>query len=320
MTLMHQSATGIACLVAIASSSLLPALAQTIPWQTMGGSAIPGRITPAASQPRYQAQRNRQIGIVNASRQTIMQVELSTGDRRNDWRRLVTNPIAPGGQRMQAISDNRGSGSCRDQLRFTFSDRRTTSISVTSPCGDFQITVRDNRFEIGQLQMGNPSSTTPTPTTPTPPAPTSPTTPNGMTQEILAAHNKYRAQVGVPALTWSSNLATHAQQWANHLASQGGRLVHSQGQGEGENLWGGTAGAFGYTQMVDMWGGEKQYFRAGTFPNVSSTGNWAAVGHYTQMIWRNTTQVGCATARGGSNDVLVCRYSPAGNVMGQRVY
>jgi hypothetical protein len=142
----------------------------------------------------------------------------------------------------------------------------------------------------------------------------------GGAAEILNAHNKYRQEVGVPPLQWSNSLARDAQEWANYLASQGGNLEHSQNTGQGENLWGGTAGAFSYTQMVDGWGSEKRYFVNGTFPNVSSTGNWYDVGHYTQIIWRNTKAVGCGVARGGGNDILVCRYSPPGNYQGQKVY
>jgi Cysteine-rich secretory protein family len=136
------------------------------------------------------------------------------------------------------------------------------------------------------------------------------------TEEILNAHNKYRAEVGVEPLQWSEDLAASAQQWADQLA-QTGRFEHS---GSGENLAQGSTGAFSVTQLVDMWGGEKQYFINGTFPDVSSTGNWMDVGHYTQVVWRNTTEVGCGLASGNGNDVLVCHYNLAGNFMGQPVY
>ena len=73
--------------------------------------------------------------------------------------------------------------------------------------------------------------------------------------------------------------------------------------------------------MVQLWGAEKQYFQYGIFPDVSITGNWMDVGHYTQIIWRNTTEVGCGSANGtdGMNR-FVCRYSSPGNYVGLSVY
>ncbi|WP_241392649.1 CAP family protein [Rippkaea orientalis] len=143
-------------------------------------------------------------------------------------------------------------------------------------------------------------------------------------QEILTAHNKYRQKVNVSPLIWSNQLANDAQQWANYLASLGGRkLQHdSNTNGQGENLWLGTSKRFSYTQMVDGWGQEKQYLtsRRFTLETVSSTGNWSDVGHYTQIVWKNTKKVGCATSKAGGNDILVCRYSPQGNIIGQPIY
>ncbi|MCM0589492.1 MAG: CAP domain-containing protein [Gloeotrichia echinulata DEX184] len=141
-----------------------------------------------------------------------------------------------------------------------------------------------------------------------------------MAQEILNAHNRYRSEVGLPPLVWSNELAAQAQQWANYL-SQNELFQHSKTNGQGENLWMGTSRRFSFTQMVDSWGQEKQYFVYGTFPNVSSTRNWADVGHYTQIVWRNTTQVGCAGVDGGDGNYrLVCRYVAPGNFIGQKPF
>ena len=135
-------------------------------------------------------------------------------------------------------------------------------------------------------------------------------------RELLALHNQYRAPLGVPPLRWSAELAEKAQRWAEHLATLG-RMEHS---GPGENLAMGSAGAFGLTQLAELWGNERRNFTNGAFPAISTTGNWVDVGHYSQIIWRGTTAVGCGVARGRGQDVLVCNYSPPGNVMGQRAY
>jgi hypothetical protein len=144
------------------------------------------------------------------------------------------------------------------------------------------------------------------------------TTPTVNQTQILADHNKYRQEVGTPGLKWSTSLASSAQNWANQLAATG-QFKHSN-SGNGENLWAGTAGAFTQTKMIDSWGSEKKNFIYGTFPNVSKTGKWQDVGHYTQIIWRNTTEVGCGLARGQGRDYFVCQYKPAGNVIGQKPY
>jgi hypothetical protein len=134
--------------------------------------------------------------------------------------------------------------------------------------------------------------------------------------ELLAAHNAYRAPLGLAPLQWSGQLASQAQDWAEHLADIGA-LVHS---GYGQNLAMASAGTETLTQLVDLWGSEQANFVYGTFPDISTTGNWADVGHYSQMIWRATTHVGCGGAEENGRDVLVCDYDPPGNVMGQRPY
>jgi hypothetical protein len=70
--------------------------------------------------------------------------------------------------------------------------------------------------------------------------------------------------------------------------------------------------------MVGLWAAEKRDYRPGVFPANSRSGDVENVGHYTQMIWRDTHEVGCATAVGRYEEFLVCRYSQAGNVYGER--
>ncbi len=138
----------------------------------------------------------------------------------------------------------------------------------------------------------------------------------GSIAEILAAHNAYRTSLGLAPLHWSDRLEAKAQGWADHLAEIG-ELVHS---GSGQNLAMAAAGTQSLTQLVDLWGSEQADFTNGSFPDISTTGNWEDVGHYSQMVWRSTTEVGCGFAENDGRDVLVCDYDPPGNVMGERTY
>jgi len=145
--------------------------------------------------------------------------------------------------------------------------------------------------------------------------------PNPFARELLAEHNSERERLGIAPLSWSHKLAQDAQAWAQVLARRG-RMEHAsytQRAGEGENLWMGTAGRYGADSMVGAFVGERQYFERGTFPKVSATGRWEDVGHYTQLIWPGTKEVGCAVAHNDRDDFLVCRYWPAGNTIGVAV-
>jgi hypothetical protein len=143
-------------------------------------------------------------------------------------------------------------------------------------------------------------------------------------QEILAAQNRYRAEVNVTPLAWSDNLSAQAQKCADFNAAKflkQGTMKHCPTPGFGQNIAQATASShLTLTQMVDQWGNEKRYFINGGFPSVSSTGSPAAVGHYTQMIWQNSSEVGCGEASAGGNNLLVCDYSPQGNINGTVVY
>jgi uncharacterized protein YkwD len=52
-------------------------------------------------------------------------------------------------------------------------------------------------------------------------------------EQILAHHNKVRANQGVNNLTWNASLAAYAQQWANYLAQHNnGDIKHRDNAGQ----------------------------------------------------------------------------------------
>lgn len=139
---------------------------------------------------------------------------------------------------------------------------------------------------------------------------------------ILRIHNDERQQLRLAPLKWNFHLEREARDWAEQL-SRKGMLQHASQSirnHTGENLWMGTAGHWPVEIMVGMFIDEKKHYKHASFPNISRTGNWADVGHYTQVVWRDTQEVGCAVVTARGNDVLVCRYWPAGNVWGQKAY
>ena len=144
---------------------------------------------------------------------------------------------------------------------------------------------------------------------------------NDFAKRLLRAHNQERARVGAKPLQWDAQLAADAKQWADHLAKRG-RMEHAtyeQRKKAGENLWMGSAGYYSAETMIGGFIDEKKDFRPGKFPDLSRTGRWQDVAHYTQLIWHDTRQIGCAVSRDAVNDFLVCRYFPVGNWIGQQI-
>lgn len=127
--------------------------------------------------------------------------------------------------------------------------------------------------------------------------------------------------MGAPPLQWDTRLAADAAAYGPVLARLG-RLVHSPREsrpGERENLAMAWHGTLSPEQLVGMWSKEKTLLQPGIFPNVSRTGQWEDVAHYTQMVWPTTTHVGCAIFA-AQWDYLICRYSPPGNKDGKSLF
>ena len=137
----------------------------------------------------------------------------------------------------------------------------------------------------------------------------------------LSVHNRARADRGLAPLRYDDRLAADALVYARKLAATN-RFEHDPQAGrkprQGENLFMGTRGAYRYEKMMQLMVDERAQFVPGIFPNVSR-GQWWEVGHYTQIIWPTTKRFGCAVTANRTDEFLVCRYTPAGNIVGTRL-
>jgi len=127
---------------------------------------------------------------------------------------------------------------------------------------------------------------------------------------MMKGHNDARRAVNVAPLVWNDKLAKAATRYAAQMAKTGDFEHSADTPGvapEGENLWMGTRNAFAYGNMIGAWVDERTDY-------VNGTGDFEATGHYTQVIWRGTTEMGCAVSQDPNYEYLVCRYFPAGNV------
>lgn len=145
---------------------------------------------------------------------------------------------------------------------------------------------------------------------------------SNMDARVLASHNRERTAMGIAPLAWNARLAADAREFGAELAATNsfGHSEEDEDNPVGENLFAGTVGHYAPEAMVDAWVEEKKNFKPGIFPNNSRTGDLADVGHYTQLMWRETGSVGCAVVASEELDYLVCRYAQVGNVEGERPF
>ena len=151
---------------------------------------------------------------------------------------------------------------------------------------------------------------------------------------ILDVHNSNRSAVGVQPLTWSNSLADGAQTWAQQIATTG-KWIHDPvhtgpdctGPCYGENIAGFFTSVSEPTGGQSKWAAEKSSYdggQCGDPPVYRPSSCGSASGHYTQMVWQNTREIGCGTAPPGAGglpySILVCRYDPPGNYPGQLPY
>lgn len=152
-------------------------------------------------------------------------------------------------------------------------------------------------------------------------------------QAILDTHNRIRTHVGVPPLIWSNKMSEYAQKWARHLANNNGcRMQHRATAGSnplkaGENIYWASPLRWsdGHTEIqtispskvVHAWASEKADYHYAN--NSCNPGKQC--GHYTQIVWHSTTEVGCGMSLCPDKaHIWVCNYNPAGNWVGKKPY
>ena len=137
--------------------------------------------------------------------------------------------------------------------------------------------------------------------------------PSSLARDMLAVHSAVRARVGMAPLAWSDRLAALSQDWADTLLARK-QFVHRPNSTYGENLFEIRGATATPEQVVSAWAAESRNY------DYRSNRCRGVCGHYTQIVWGDTKEVGCAVARGVGREVWVCGYDPPGNRVGQRPY
>jgi pathogenesis-related protein 1 len=91
-----------------------------------------------------------------------------------------------------------------------------------------------------------------------------------------------------------------------------GRFEHQTRSSYGENLFESRGAPANPTQVVAAWAAEITNY------DYRSNTCRGTCGHYTQLVWSKTREVGCADVRGALRQVVACEYDPPGNWRGER--
>ena len=137
---------------------------------------------------------------------------------------------------------------------------------------------------------------------------------SGIDLNTLMGHiNNYRAYHQAGAASWDEGLASQAQEWVNYLASTG-RLQHGGHDGAGQNLYMTSDNSADHNGVcvaaTDGWYSEVNKY------NWNNPGFSMETGHFTQVVWRESTRVGYAVASGRYGTFVAAHYAAPGNMQG----
>lgn len=121
--------------------------------------------------------------------------------------------------------------------------------------------------------------------------------------------------MGEPPLEWDGRLAAYARAWADQRVGDC-RLVHSNGP-FGENIFWAGQNNWRARDVVKVWADEDKFYNV----RANTCQPQHMCGHYTQIVWRDSTKVGCAHVDCSNGGVYaICVYNPPGNYEGENPF
>ncbi|THH21481.1 hypothetical protein EW146_g94 [Bondarzewia mesenterica] len=287
--------TGVSGGAATTANATEPAIAAPSPQSDISSSAVPSTSFPSVSTEAIIAPSASAAPTTTSTstRASISTVVSSSSSASVHQEIASSSPVQP----TTSSTPHTTSSSISVASPTSFSTSTASSIPTAKPSSSSSSSTKTQLIAAPATSSAVTSSTS--------------TTSSSDISAYLTAHNTIRAEHGAADLTWSNDLAAAAQTWADKCIFE-----HSGGSlgPYGENLAAGT-GDYSIANAVKDWTDEVSQYDASN-PQPS---------HFTQVVWKATTQVGCAVqscsgifdASYGLAKFYVCEYSPAGNVIGQ---
>eukprot|EP00747_Dinoflagellata_sp_TGD_P184764 gnl/TRDRNA2_/TRDRNA2_40700_c0_seq1.p1 gnl/TRDRNA2_/TRDRNA2_40700_c0~~gnl/TRDRNA2_/TRDRNA2_40700_c0_seq1.p1 ORF type:complete len:373 (-),score=46.74 gnl/TRDRNA2_/TRDRNA2_40700_c0_seq1:156-1274(-) len=134
----------------------------------------------------------------------------------------------------------------------------------------------------------------------------------------VGAHSYLRCRHGHPPVEWQDSTYQHAKAWADQCTYAHSGPSGFENGGAGENLATSsysqdhapeTATERWYSEISTANGGKG--YKAGTASNDAIYAGESQVGHYTALIWKSVSKIGCATCPADSKgwEINVCQYA-----------
>lgn len=138
--------------------------------------------------------------------------------------------------------------------------------------------------------------------------------------DAVKVHNELRAKHGASKLKHAKDLSEYAQKWAENLAAKNA-FQHSdcvlKGERIGENIcckWSSSGADYTGREACEQWYSEISKHDFSSEPRTLGSG------HFTQMVWKGSKEMGIGKAKtSGGKVIVVANYRPAGNLVGSFV-